>query len=231
MDPFAEVELDCWSQINSLENFINATSNITDEATLDFENNHQELHETLEDLRQAVRISESNPTEFRLTSSDITSRKQVLAKLEAKSLSLNEEWTLKRSSRRRNREITSVNNRISQDAGRDEDPFSDTARIDLEFDQYQQQEMIQEQDMQLDAIHITMQNLNQQAMLMGSELEEQGFMLEDLDQEIDTVGAKLQRGMKRVNYVIEKNRETASNCCIGILVVVLTVLLVMLIVA
>lgn len=232
MDPFAEVEQDCWSQIHLLETFVYNTSYITDEATLDFQNNYQELHETLEDLRQAVRILESNPAQFKLTSSDIATRKQVMAQLESKSRELNEEWTRRATNPHRVREVTSMNNRISQDAARDDnDPFTDTARIDLEFDQYQQQEMIHEQDTQLDAIHITMQNLNQQATLMGSELEEQGYMLEDLDQELDTVGGKLQRGMKRVNYVIEKNRETASMCCIGVLVVVLCILLVILIVA
>ncbi|WPK27601.1 hypothetical protein PUMCH_004997 [Australozyma saopauloensis] len=232
MDPFSEVELDCWSQIHSLQQFVQNTTSITEDATLDFQNNYQELHETLEDLRQAVHISESNPSEFRLTSADIASRKQVLAQLEAKSIALNDQWTGKIADPHRARQITSANNRISQDNSRDApDPFDDSARIDLEFNQYQQQEMIQAQDTQLDSIHITMQNLNQQAMLMGSELEEQGFMLDDLDQELDTVGGKLQRGMKRVNYVIEKNRETASNCCIGILVVVLCILLVILIVA
>lgn len=232
MDPFAEVEQDCWSQIHLLETFVHDTSYITDEATLDFQNNYQELHETLEDLRQAVHILESNPAQFKLTSSDIATRKQVLAQLVSKSQELNREWTRRATNPHRVREVTSMNNRISQDAARDDtDPFTDSARIDLEFDQYQQQEMIHEQDTQLDAIHITMQNLNQQATLMGSELEEQGFMLEDLDQELDTVGGKIQRGMKRVNYVIEKNRETASMCCIGVLVVVLCILLVILIVA
>lgn len=232
MDPFAEVEQDCWSQIHLLESFVSNTSYITDESTLDFQNNYQELHETLEDLRQAVHILESNPAQFKLTSSDIATRKQVMAQLISKSRELNEEWTRRATNPHRVREVTSMNNRISQDAAReDADPFTDTARIDLEFDQYQQQEMIQEQDTQLDAIHITMQNLNQQATLMGSELEEQGFMLEDLDQELDTVGGKIKRGMKRVNFVIEKNRETASTCCIGVLVVVLCILLVILIVA
>ncbi|KAM9923698.1 hypothetical protein OXX59_005002, partial [Metschnikowia pulcherrima] len=46
---------------------------------------------------------------------------------------------------------------------------------------------------------------------------------------MDSVGNKVSRGLRRVNYVIEKNKETASNWCIGILVVVLCILLVVLI--
>ena len=121
-----------------------------------------------------------------------------------------------------------MSNRISQDGQEDEDidPFS----ADSAMTSYQQQELIQEQDL-LDDIHQTMMNLNQQAAIMGDELEEQGFMLDELDYEMDNVDNKLQRGMKSINIFLERNKETASNWCIGILVVVLCVLLVLLLIA
>ncbi|SGZ48757.1 CIC11C00000000067 [Sungouiella intermedia] len=228
MDPFKEVEEDCWAQINSLTDFINSTSVISEDAKLDFANNYQELEETLEDLRQAVKILESNPVQFNLTSSDIVYRKQTLKQLLQKINLLQSDWEAKEKHPHRQREVTTMSNRISQDGG---NPFSETNRIDLEFNQFQQQELIQSQDLQLDQIHQTMQSLNQQATLMGGELEDQGYMLDELDHEMDTVGNKLQRGLKRVNYVIEKNRETASNWCIGILMVVLCILLLVLLIA
>lgn len=228
MDPFNEVEEDCWSQINALTDFINSTKIITEDAKLDFLNNHQELVETLEDLKQAVKILESSPSQFSLTPANIVERKQILAQLQQKIGALQSEWDARVSNPHRLREVTTMSNRISQEGA---NPFSDTQRIDLEFNQFQQQELIQSQDLQLDQIHQTMQSLNQQATLMGGELEDQGYMLDDLDQEMDTVGNKLQRGLRRVNYVIEKNRETASNWCIGILMVVLCILLVVLLVA
>ncbi|KAK7686879.1 hypothetical protein QCA50_009955 [Cerrena zonata] len=101
-----------------------------------------------------------------------------------------------------------MSNRISQDD--DNGPFGDENRIDREFNQYQQQEMINSQDLQLDSLHRTMQNLNQQATMMGSELEDQTYMLEDLDQEMDVVGNKLQRGMRRVRWVLENNKGGAT---------------------
>lgn len=228
MDPFNEVEEDCWSQINALTSFINTTQVPTADAKLDFNNNYQELVETLEDLKQATKILELNPSQFSLSPSDIVHRKQVLGQLQQKISALRDDWEAKALNPHRQREVTTMSNRISQDGS---NPFSDTQRIDLEFNQFQQQELIQSQDLQLDQIHQTMQSLNQQATIMGGELEDQGYMLEDLDHEMDTVGNKLQRGLKRVNYVIEKNRETASNWCIGILMVVLCILLVVLIAA
>lgn len=222
MDPFNEVEADCWTQIKALERFIAATPQVTQDAKLDFHNDYQELVETLDDLRQAVHISESNPAQFSLGSSDIAGRKQILAQLQQKIDSLHQQWVDHEKNPHRMREVTTMSNRISQDLARE-------ANLDREFNSFQQQQVIESQDLQLDSIHKTMQNLNQQAALMGSELEDQGFMLDDLDQEMDSVGNKLLRGMKRVNYVIEKNRETASNWCIGILVVALCVLLILLI--
>ena len=229
MDPFNEVETDCWSQINSLETFIHLTRQINENAKLDYQNNYQELAETVEDLKQAVIISESNPSHFNLSPSEIVNRKQILSQLQKKMETLDNEWIERINNPHRPREVTTMSNRISDDDGKN--PFSDSQRINREFTQFQEQEYIQSQDLQLDLIHKTMQSLNQQATLMGGELEDQGFMLEDLDNEMDTVGNKLQRGLKRVNFVIEKNRETASNWCIGILVVVLCILLVLLIVA
>lgn len=213
-----------------MDTFVKRSFHITDEAKLDFHNNYEELTETLEDLKQAVQISESNPSQFNLSSSEIVSRKQILSQLQLKIAGLKNEWDERVKYPQRQREITTMSNRISQDEDR-EGPSSDSRRIDREFNQFQEQEAIQNQDLQLDSIHETMRNLNQQAQMMGGELEEQGFMLDELDQDMDTVGSKLQRGLKRVNYVIEKNRDTASNCCIGVLVVVLVILLVLLIVA
>lgn len=227
MDPFNEVEEDCWSQIQALQALVTSTQHITEERKLDFQNDYQELVETLEDLEQAVHISESNPAQFSLTPTDIANRKQILAQLQKKIHDLQDDWNERVRNPHRRREVTTMSNRISQDDGGN--PFSDDQRLSREFSQFQQQEVLQSQDLQLDSIHKTMQNLNQQAALLGNELEDQGFMLDELDNEMDSVGNKVLRGLRRVNYVIEKNRETASNWCIGILVVVLCILLVVLI--
>ena len=145
---------------------------------------YQDLNETLQDLSQAVTVSEANPEKFQLNPTDITNRKQVLKELEVKIRSLQNDWQTKLADPNRQREITTMSNRISQDNTGQDNPFNDRNTVDSEFEQFQQQEYIQNQDLQLDSIHQTMHNLNQQATMMGSELEEQGFMLEGLDQDI-----------------------------------------------
>lgn len=229
MDPFNDVQDDCWSQIHNLEDFILKTKYITEDAKTDFQYSYQDLNETLQDLSQAVTVSETNPEKFQLNSTDITNRKQVLEELEGKIKSLQNDWHTKLADPNRQREITTMSNRISQDNTGQDDPFNDNNRVDSEFEQFQQQEYIQNQDLQLDSIHQTMHNLNQQATMMGSELEEQGFMLEGLDEDMDIVGSKVQRGLKRVGFILEKNKERASDCCIGLLVAALCVLLILVI--
>lgn len=225
MDPFNEVQDDAWSTIGVLQGILHQRQtrkgNITD-LQLDFNNNYQEFQEIFRDLEQAIAISELQPSKFGLTNDSLIQRRAVLGELKSKVSSIQNEWDNKRE-----REVTTMSNRISQDA---ENPFLDQFTDQGEQGtSLQQQEVIQEQDLQLDSIHETMKNLNQQANLMGLELEEQGFMLDQLDGEIDHVGGKLLRGMKRVNNILERNKERASDWCIGILVFALCILLVLVI--
>lgn len=227
LDPFNEVEEDAWQQLRKLEE-IGSNDFITENLKLDFTNVYQELEEIMNDLNEALNISKETPAQFNLTTEDINKRYDILNKLEDKKQTITRTWNNKINDPRRTREVTSMSNRISQDG---ENPFNDKHRIDNEFNQYQQQELIKDQDLQLDSIHETMRNLNQQAMIMGNELEDQGMMLDDLDHNLDRVDNRLQQGLKRINWVIEKNRERGSDWCIGILVVALIVLLVLIIIA
>ena len=210
MDPFNEVKEDAYNSIRTLENIINARPNgqpPTSDQQYDFENNYQELQEIYQDLQQALSISEAQPAKFNLSDLDISNRKSILLDLDNKIIQLQNSWNTKQY-----RDVTTMSNRISQDGiGDDGDnPFNESGMTS-----YQQQELIQEQDNQLDDIHQTMMNLNQQAAIMGNELEEQGFMLDELDYELDNVDNKLQRGMKRINIFW---KEIKKQLVIGVLV-------------
>ncbi|KAG5418524.1 hypothetical protein I9W82_004052 [Candida metapsilosis] len=228
MDPFNEVKDDAFAVIDRLESLISQRKSghpPSTEQAQDFDNNYEELQEMRDDLQSALEQSAKDPAQFNLTNNDISQRQSILKDLNLRISHLSQSWDNKKL-----RDVTTMSNRISQD---DENPFN----IDTDtgggnnMTSYQQQELIQEQDVQLDDIHKTMMNLNRQATMMGGELEDQGFMLDELDYEMDHVGNKMDRGMKRLNVFIERNKETASNWCIGILAVVLCVLLVLLIVA
>lgn len=99
-----------------------------------------------------------------------------------------------------------------------------------EFEQEQQMEMMREQDQHLDGVFQTVGNLRRQADDMGRELEEQREMLEVVDNVADRVGGRLQTGMSKLNYVIKKNEDRLSSCCIAVLIFVLILLLVLLLI-
>jgi len=90
--------------------------------------------------------------------------------------------------------------------------------------------MMREQDEQLDDVFQTVGNLRRQADDMGRELEEQREMLEVADGLADRVGGRLQTGVQKLQYVIRKNEDRWSTCCIGVLIMVLIVLLVLILV-
>lgn len=228
MDPFNEVQDDAWNTLATLQSLIGRRKSSKDSGGLasDFDNNWQELEEIYTDLELAVQMSAKNPDRFQLTEHDIVNRQKILLDLGQRMEVAKQDWHHADTNRLSPQEVTLMSNRLSYD---DDNPFSDANAT--EGHSWQEQQMLQEQDLQLDLIHQTMHNLNQQAQLMGSELESQGFMLDDLDRDMDTMDSKMQRGMKRINRFIEKNKELASNWCIGILIVVLVVLLVLVVVA
>lgn len=99
-----------------------------------------------------------------------------------------------------------------------------------EFEQQQQVEMMRDQDQHLDGVFQTVGNLRRQADDMGRELEEQREMLEVVDEVADRVGGRLQTGVQKLQYVMRKNEDRLSSCCIAVLIFVLILLLVLLLI-
>ena len=79
------------------------------------------------------------------------------------------------------------------------------------FEQERQMEIMHEQDEALDGVFKTVGNLRQQADDMGRELEEQGEILNDVDNVADRVGGKLQDGIKKVGWVLKKNEGMSKQ--------------------
>ncbi|AOA63525.1 t-SNARE [Komagataella phaffii CBS 7435] len=226
MDPFNDVYKDAVSQVNQLDGIINnlTPKNINQSNIDDIENNKQELNETIQDLRDTVRIIRENNDNYNISEKELDERIAKVDKISATFQQLNLHWNDKLA--KRPKEVTTMANRISQDYG-NENPFNN----DTAFQEFQQQEVLREQDQHLDSVYNTMQNIHLQASTMGTELEDQGILLDDLDTDFDRVGGKLTSGVKRIEWFIEKNKERASDCCIILLIIALIFLLVLLFIA
>lgn len=208
----------------------NANADVNADANArDFENNLAELKETIEDLRGSVQSSRANPDFFKIAPRELERRETALRELERDYAGLVARWNTRGAAPAAaiGESTTSQSHNQDQNQDHDRDRDRDNGELAARMANLQQQQLMQEQDSELEHVYQSMQNINQQARMMGTELEEQAFMLEGLEEDLDRVGAKLARGMRRVEHVIRANQERASDCCIALLVVALLVLLVL----
>lgn len=190
------------------------------------------LAEDLADLVASVQAIESNPSQFGISDHEASRRKRLVQEVGAEIQDMREEFN-------KNVPSTSAgggggNNNSGGDMP-DPDAFAigeggDGNDAYNEFEQQQQMEIMQEQDRHLDGVFHTVGNLRRQADDMGRELEEQNEMLEVVDDLADRVGNRLQTGMAKLGYVMRKNEDRLSSCCIGVLIFVLILLLVLLLI-
>ena len=224
MDPFVEVLEDAQHQITNLEDFLKKITEVNDETRSDFNNNISELSETIEDLKESIESSKSDPEFFKISKSEISKREGIVQKLEESYQDLQNQWNSKSGTGKATDGSDPFVRYNDEEAGPSNDEGFDS------FNQMQQEQMMREQDQHLDGVYTTMQNINLQARTMGNELEEQAYIIDEVDGELDRIGGKVSRGMRQVEHVIRRNQERASDCCIGLLIVALIVLLVLVIV-
>lgn len=224
MDPFVEVLEDAQHQITNLEDFLKKITEVNDETRSDFNNNISELSETIEDLKESIESSKSDPEFFKISKSEISKREGIVQKLEESYRDLQNQWNAKSGAGKASDGSDPFVRYNDEEAGPSNDEGFDS------FNQMQQEQMMREQDIHLDGVYTTMQNINLQARTMGNELEEQAYIIDEVDGELDRIGGKVSRGMRQVEHVIRRNQERASDCCIGLLIVALIVLLVLVIV-
>jgi t-SNARE syntaxin family protein len=195
-----------------------ATSPELREARNELEQTLQELSQDLEDLMASVKAVEHDPYRFGLEIDEVGRRRKLVKDVGDEIANMRDELQ---------RTVQAAQN--NGDTLPDPDSFEDDDGY-AQFEQERQTELMHEQDEQLDGVFRTVGNLRQQADDMGRELEEQGDLLNDVDNVADRLGGKLQTGLQKVGWVIKKNEDRWSSCCIAALIFVLILLLVLLLV-
>lgn len=194
------------------------------------------LSDDLSDLVDSVRAIEADPYAFGLETEEVVRRQRLVDEVGGEVEDMREELA------GRIREVDGKAGNGSANASAKtryaaNDNAAESARPDGDdgdayaaFEHQQQLATLSAQDEQLDSVFHTVGNLRLQADEMGRELEEQAEMLEVVDGLADRVGGRLQVGMQKMNYVIRKNEDAASSCCIAVLIFVLILLLVLVLV-
>lgn len=225
MDPFGQVEDDCKEQVKNLDKFLAGVkaNDISVNEKLDFENQIGELNETIEDLKDAIEQIESKPEMFeKVSKADIEQRQEVIRNFQGEYRRINDQWNAKNGSGTTNNPFLSY-----EDANNNE---IHSTEIDRNVLHQQQQEEFRYQDEQLDSVYDSVQRINQQAQMMGTELEDQSHIIGDFEQDIDRTKGRINGAVKKVNHILAKNRSCLSDCCILVLIVVLIILFVLILI-
>jgi len=179
-----------------------------------------DLSQNLDDLSLAVTAVEKDPYKFGLDIPEVRSRRRFVEEVRGEVEDMNDVLNK-----------PPPTSGTGRDVYRDEEmqggSYNDPVAA---YEQEQQLEMMREQDETLEGVYRTVGNLRSQADEMGRELGEQEEMIGALDTDVERVEGKLSKGVKDLNIFIRKNEDTASNWCIGLLVLVLCVLLFLLII-
>lgn len=173
------------------------------EARSELEQTLQDLSQDLEDLVESVKAVEHDPYRFGLEIDEVERRRRLVKDVGDEVENMREE--LQQTVQHANKGKGAANGDVLPDPDSFEDEDNYAA-----FEQERQMEMMHEQDEALDGVFQTVGNLRQQADDMGRELEEQGELLNDVDNVADRVGGKLQTGLKKVGWVIQKNEGNTT---------------------
>ncbi|KAI0459969.1 SNARE domain-containing protein [Xylaria acuta] len=256
-DPFLQVQQDVLTQMQNARPLFASYLRIRSlsstpaqspevaSARADLESALSTLAEDLADLVESVRVVESDPSHYGLSAHEVSRRKKLVDEVGGEVEDMREELarqtaTLASSSSSSGPPGSRAAAAARAAANGDLPPPSAFAIDDAssaqgddnyaEFEHQQQLQMMREQDQQLDGVFATVGNLRRQADDMGRELEEQHEMLEHVDTLADRVGGRLQTGMQKLGYVMRRNEDRYSSCCIAVLITVLIILLVLLLV-
>ena len=225
-DPFLSVREDVEANIEQAKQLIESYQRIiktssSDSAEVvqtleDIDAMFEELDADIVDLRQSVNVISQDPEKYGVTIKEVEKRRGFLSNIEGDAAKL-----------RSLAHPTSSENPFKSN----EDAVADRVQTeeDREQEELYQQQLMDDQDEQLDSVFHTVGNLRLQANTMGQELGEQAEMLEEFEMAVDKSANRLKRGMKQIQVFLKKNEDSRSNCCIGVLIFVLIILLVLVI--
>lgn len=211
-DPFEEAQADVLSLLQQtrplLSSYLRIRSSASSptspelvEARQELQSNLTDLSADLQDLVDSVKAVEGDPYKYGLDVAEVSRRRRLVEDVGKEIEEMHQQL---------NETVHAADAKKGKAPLAHPDSFGDMDEDEQDdgygaWEEQRQMEMMHEQDEALDGVFQTVGNLRAQADTMGRELEEQAELLEDTENITDRVGGKLQTGMKKIRYVIEKN--------------------------
>nr|POE46744.1 isoepoxydon dehydrogenase patn [Quercus suber] len=111
---------------------------------------------------------------------------------------------------------------------RDEPEAPDQTGMDNQQIHAYHSQVLQEQDAQLDLLGQSVGRTRILGIQMGSELDEQAELLEDVERGVDRHSSTLERAQKRLGHIARKSKDNWNWVVIGILICILVLLIIVL---
>ncbi|OBZ90863.1 Syntaxin-6 [Choanephora cucurbitarum] len=164
----------------------------------------ESAEQDIEDLEEALQVSQDNPQQFNLTAKDLNARKKFLVQSRNTIQSIRK--TLANPPSKRPYDPSNQDQSTSYQTARQNENS-----IFIENEQQQQMVMMREQDTHLDAMGGTLVNLKEIASTMNREIDDQVIMLDDLGDRVDRSESKLKGAMKRITTILKKEEGISRS--------------------
>lgn len=193
-----------------------------DWTTNELRNGLRSIEWDLEDLEETVAIVEKNPRKFKIDEKEIRNRKAFIEQSKNEVKSMKEVAFESKAKNKKTRpssmelfnpsrtaKYTSLRNEVESPVRRLID--------DPQKQQQQQQEFLITQDEELEGIQSSVGNLKAMTKQIGSELDEQAVMLDDLGHDMDNTESKMDGALKKMAKVLHMSNDRRQWMAIGAL--------------
>ncbi|KAI3654044.1 hypothetical protein MP228_000763 [Amoeboaphelidium protococcarum] len=232
-DPFYIVKDEVQKSLNNLQQQFSRLANLkgpqASHVREEITSQLKTIEWDIQDLEETVRIVESNPAKFRLTTAEVTSRRsfveQCKSTLDRMHKQIQQQQQQQSASTKQQQSNANFNNNGSfkQGAGGANTNNAVNSMIQNEGDQ--QQLFMQRQDEQLDSVLHTVVNIKNIANTMNTELDDQQILLDRLDEKVDSSGNRLRAAQKRLDQLLKANgTDMKTFMCIVVLVIIVIIL-------
>jgi SYP6 family syntaxin len=172
----------------------------------------------LEELDRATAMAEQDFMRFKVDANELASRKRWTAATKATVSDLDAKAKAVIDARKaRGGGYSGEGSRLDGAIGQQNDGY-------LNSQGDQQQLLMQRQDVDLDDISASINRIGQVGLTIGEELETQGKMLDDLEQDVEGTNSRLQAAQRKMNQVLKKAGTKGQLAIIAVLTALLIIL-------
>lgn len=172
----------------------------------------------VDELSRAVDVSEKDPSRFRLDAKEVRKRREWVENAKQKLIKVKRELDTDAPASGARRGAPTGTFALDDD-------YDGGGAVDYDAEEANQQLLMKEQDDELEDISTSLQRIGQYGLQIGEELQNQEYMLNELDEDMNTTQARLNAVQKKMAQVFKKARSNSQLCMIVFLTILLMVLI------